>query len=116
MGRLSTTSTGISQSSRELAIGEQRTIAIKDGDGNLIESVHLYRTAREYVYDLCDAYNSREKGNPAVEWVVGADKALHLQNVQSPHGLKKQLEAKAERDRQEFNHRQRYPAGMNAAA
>jgi len=59
--------------SGELKPGETRTILAKDKQGNILKTMTLYRTSREYVYDLCDCYNehrtndAKERG---VEWYV----------------------------------------------
>jgi hypothetical protein len=70
--------------------------------------VSIERTARPYVYDLCDAYNDKRK-RLDVEWIVGLDGNLHLQFVQSPQRTKDDLDRKAEAQRQEWLHRHRFP-------
>jgi hypothetical protein len=97
------------RSASSLAIGETRSIAVKDRDGSLTEVLELHRTARPYAFDLADAYNRRATGNQSVEWVVCADGSMHVQNLQSPYRLKTQAENAAEAERRQFNHRQRYP-------
>lgn len=63
------------QRSGELAIGETRTITARDPKtGDVIREYTLIRTARPYVYDLCDAYNASGKGG----WIVDQTGNLKL--------------------------------------
>src|SRR5687768_16810575 len=57
----------------DLKPGETRTILAKDKQGNIVKTMTLYRTDREYVYDLCDCYNAHrteEAKERGVEWYV----------------------------------------------
>lgn len=49
--------------------GDIRTIFVKDKDGSITKTVTLRRTARDYVYDLCDAYNAARTRDD-IEWFV----------------------------------------------
>ena len=43
---------------RKMKIGETYTWSTTDGKGNINRTYTLTRTARDYVYDLADAYNA----------------------------------------------------------
>lgn len=69
-----TDDTGPGNFNRELAIGETRTWHAKDKQGNITKTFTLTRTARDYVYDLCDAYNAARSPNAGGEWhVIGGE-------------------------------------------
>ena len=98
-----------SMGSRSLNVGETRQINVKDKDGDLIETITLHRTARPYVWDLADAYNSMKNGQDDRVWIVGDDKNLKLQSVQAPKVLTEAMEADQEVGRQKWLHRHRHP-------
>jgi hypothetical protein len=61
--------------------GDVRTWSAKDKSGNVIKSFKLTRTTREYVYDLCDAYNearTKEVEDRGVEWFVAPNGELRI--------------------------------------
>jgi hypothetical protein len=65
----------------ELPPGGIRIIEVRDKSGNLIKTLTLYRTNRDYAYDLADAYNAgmdpaaRQRG---AQWQVGHNGELKL--------------------------------------
>ena len=105
MGRLSSEATG----ARHLEIGDTRLINVKDKDGAIVETITLYRTARAYIEDLRDAYNSRKYGNSACEWIIDASGGLRLQALQAPKRLTEAMETRNEAERQTWIHRHRFP-------
>jgi hypothetical protein len=63
----------VGSGSRDLAPGDTRTIDVKDKSGNVIKTITVFRTERDYVYDLCDAYNdarTRDAKERGIEWFV----------------------------------------------
>lgn len=59
---------------RELAVGEQRTWHARDKQtGEITKTFTLTRTTRDYVYDLCDAYNAARSPNAGGAWHVVGD-------------------------------------------
>lgn len=93
--------------------GDTLTVNLYDEHKNVTGHITIHRTGRPYAYDLADAYNavlsdgSRQRG---VEWTVLPNGELHLgvsEAFTTAHT--KQLAAEAERDRLQFNHRQRHP-------
>lgn len=57
--------------------GDIRTVVAKDPKtGEIIKTIHIRRTAGDYVYDLCDAYNAARTRDD-IEWFV-ANGTLHL--------------------------------------
>lgn len=85
--------------------GDVHTIHAKDPKtGEIIKTFTLQRTARPYVYDLCDAYNA-ERSDAVIrnggEWYVTPHGELKLGD--SSHWTSRrtrELDAQAERDRQ----------------
>jgi hypothetical protein len=66
--------------------------------------------------EWCDWRNNTMERQD-IEWTTDGKGGAFLRHRQDYSvALTRELETKAERDRQAFNHRQRYPAGMNAAA
>jgi hypothetical protein len=74
------TTPGSSNFGRDLAPGEVRVINVRSG-AEIIKTITVIRTERDYVHDLCDAYNAarpqsaRERG---VEWYVNAAGELKI--------------------------------------
>lgn len=65
----------------DLAPGETRTIHAKDRSGNIVKTITVHRTEREYVFDLCDAYNaarSEDARQRGLEWYVAPNGELKL--------------------------------------
>jgi hypothetical protein len=53
-----------------MQIGETRIVTARDPKtGEVVKEITIVRTAREYVYDLCDAYN-RARPNDKIEYFV----------------------------------------------
>ena len=73
MARLTEDLNGGGNFGRDLAIGEQRTWHAKDKAGNIVKTFTLTRTARAYVYDLCDAYNDARSSSAGGAWYVVGD-------------------------------------------
>lgn len=59
--------------------GDTRAINVHDKDGNLQHVLTLTRTDREYVHDLCDAYNAAV--TPGLEWCVSSAGQLYLRTT-----------------------------------
>lgn len=60
--------------SGRMRLGDIRTVIRPDGTGIVIK-----RTSRDYVYDLCDAYNARLSENRNdIEWAVDQAGGLYL--------------------------------------
>ena len=94
----------------DLKPGESRTILAKDKQGNILKTMTLYRTTREYVYDLCDCYNAHrteEAKERGVEWYVGPSGELKIGDsaAWSRHHAK-QAEGRNETERARFNRMQ----------
>jgi len=94
----------------DLKPGETRTILAKDKQGNILKTMTLYRTEREYVYDLCDCYNAHrteEAKERGVEWYVGPSGELKIGDsaAWSRHTAK-QTESRNETERAHFNRMQ----------
>lgn len=61
--------------------GETRTILAKDKQGNVLKTIVVHRTERDYVHDLCDAYNSARDSDAVergVEWFVAPNGELKI--------------------------------------
>lgn len=66
---------------RDLRPGETRVVHAKDKSGNVIKTITVHRTEREYVYDLCDAYNDARPADAedrGVEWYVAPNGELRI--------------------------------------
>jgi hypothetical protein len=98
---------------RPMEIGEKRIINVRDKSDVIIRQVTLTRTARPYVYDLCDAYNdglSAEREARGIRWQVTQAGELKLGFPEeftnhNTHAMKD----RAERKRQDWLHRHRFP-------
>jgi len=79
MGRLSDDT---ASSGGKMRIGEQRTLTARDKETReIIKTYTLTRTDREYIYDLCDAYNdgrTEDQKHSGIEWFITSTKALAL--------------------------------------
>lgn len=65
----------------DLKPGETRTIQAKDKSGNVIKTITVFRTERDYVFDLCDAYNkarTKDAEDRGVEWYVAPNGELRI--------------------------------------
>jgi hypothetical protein len=96
--------------SDSLKPGEKRTILAKDKQGNIVKTMTLHRTEREYVYDLCDCYNAHrtaEAKERGVEWYVAPNGELKIGDsaAWSRHTAK-QTESRNETERARFNRMQ----------
>lgn len=94
--------------------GEKKTWTVKDKDtGAVVRTVNLTRSNRPYVYDLCDAYNDSMAADAVARgcrWEVMPNGELKLGYPQSfTDENTTKLKAEAERERQQYNHRQAYP-------
>jgi hypothetical protein len=90
--------------------GETRIIEAKDKSGNLVKTYTIYRTNREYVHDLCDAYNAgmdpsaRQRG---LEWFVAPSGELKLgDSAEWSRGNRKRNEQRLETERARYLRRQ----------
>ena len=87
--------------------GESRTIHVNRDGLNRTWTVH--RTTRDYVYDLCDAYNAENKHDDA-KWFVTEAGELRIGFPQAfTDDLTRKLAAQRERERQIWlaNHRRK---------
>jgi stalled ribosome rescue protein Dom34 len=86
--------------------GETRTISVPG------KTLVINRTNRTYAEDLCDAYNEARTPEARARGL-----SYHVENGSVAIGFSqewsvehtKQMERRTERERQDFNHRQRYP-------
>ncbi len=65
----------------DLPPGGTRMIDVKDKSGNILKTLTLYRTDRDYVYDLADAYNAgmdKTAKDRGAQWQVGHSGELKL--------------------------------------
>lgn len=92
----------------QLRQGEVRTVIGGNKDGAEVKTIHIERTAGNYIDDFCEAANVG-RTNPDVQWVVGASGGMHLQFIKPPKALSEQLKAHAEQERQKWLHRQANP-------
>ena len=65
---------------RKLAVGEERQMHARDKtSGEVTRTYTLTRTARDYVYDLCDAYNADiDLNSNSARWYVTAKGELAI--------------------------------------
>lgn len=115
MGRFNDNTATLTEG-RDPAVGETRTVFAKDKGGEIIKTIHVTRTNREYVYDLADAYNrampdvQRRMG---LEWFVLPSGELKLGEARgySEHRTR-ELEREREQERRRWiaNHRERADA------
>lgn len=107
MGRLSDAQ---HNESGTLKPGETRTILAKDKSGNVIKEIVVHRTEREYVYDLCDAYNearSNDAKERGAEWYVAPNGELKLGDSSAwSKARHRQIESRNETERARFNRMQ----------
>lgn len=94
--------------------GDTKTYTAKDKDtGAITKTIVLHRTTRDYVYDLCDAYNevlSPGDAERGCRWEVAPNGELKFgfpRHVTDK--LTRDRAEAAERERQQYNHRQRHP-------
>lgn len=86
--------------------GEIKIIHVKDSSGQIVRTVTIHRTARDYAYDLCDAYNeamSEDARRRGLEYYVtnsGEVKLGDRQDWTRQHTI--ELARKAEHDRQQW--------------
>lgn len=99
-------SSGSGNFGRELAIGEQRTWHARDKDtGAITKTFTLTRTDRDYVYDLCDAYNAERSGHAieqGIEWYVANGALLIGHSFESMRRNNRQIESRNETERARF--------------
>ena len=101
---------------RQMRVGDERLIQIRDNKGLLIKTLNLKRTNRPYAFDLCDAYNMINNPELAAEarsdviWMVGNDGNPHIQFSQNAAELKRELDAKAEAERSRWKQGQAVPS------
>lgn len=82
--------------------GDVRIVHVKDGQGQIVNTLTIHRTNRPYAYDLVDAYNAARLRHD-VEWFVNASGDPQLGDaVGFNEQNTKRLERKAERERQEW--------------
>lgn len=91
----------------ELAPGEVRTVHAKDAAGNIVKTINIVRTGRDYVFDLCDAYNDARSGDArqrGIEWYVAPNGELKLGDnaAWSRHNAKR-IEGCNETERARYN-------------
>ena len=73
--------TALPSQGRDLRPGETRMIQAKDKSGNIIKTIEVVRTERDYAFDLCDAYNAArttEAKDRGVEWFVAPNGELRI--------------------------------------
>lgn len=96
---------------REMEVGETRYVCARNTKGEIVKEYTLTRTARPYVYDLCDAYNNsmseaaRQRG---AIWIVTHGGELKLTDSDEFHRWNtRNMARKGESERQEWlrNHR-----------
>lgn len=91
----------------DLRPGETRTILAKDKQGNILKTMTLYRTERDYVHDLCDGYNrarSQEVIDRGLEWFVAPNGELKLgDNAGWSRANLKRIESRNETERARHN-------------
>jgi hypothetical protein len=87
--------------------GETRTILAKDKSGNILKTMTLFRTERDYVHDLCDCYNahrSQEIIDRGLEWFVAPNGELKLgDNAAWSRANLKRIESRNETERARHN-------------
>lgn len=92
---------------RDLKPGETRTFPAKDKQGNVVKTITVLRTDRNYVFDLCDAYNqarTREAEDRGVEWFVAANGELRIGTADAwSRANFKQIESRKETERARHN-------------
>ena len=91
----------------ELKPGETRAFEAKDTSGNVLKVITVRRTERDYVFDLCDAYNdarTQEAKDRGVEWFVAPNGELRIGdgNAWSRANLKR-IESRNETERARHN-------------
>jgi hypothetical protein len=101
---------GGNSGSVDLRPGETRILTARDKSGNVVKEMLLTRTTRDYVFDLCDAYNdgrtaeARERG---LEWFVTPAGELRLGDSAAwSRANLKRIESRNETERSRFNRHQ----------
>lgn len=98
-----------SRAGRAMQIGEVRTILAHNSKGELVKTLKITRTARDYVHDLCDAYNDGN-AHPEAEYYVDSTGKLRFGFTErSSIERSKDLAAKAEAERQHWLYEHRNP-------
>jgi hypothetical protein len=92
---------------RDIKPGETRTILAKDKSGNILKTMTLHRTERDYVFDLCDCYNkgrTDEAKDRGLEWFVAPNGELKLgDNAAWSRANLKRIESRNETERARHN-------------
>lgn len=86
--------------------GETRIVYAKDKQGNIIKTIEILRTERDYVYDLCDAYNAARSPAPlsaGVEWYVANGALLIGHSFEAMKANARRTERRNETERARFN-------------
>lgn len=87
--------------------GETRVIHAKDKSGNILKTITVRRTERDYVHDLCDGYNrarSQEVIDRGLEWFVAPNGELKLgDNAGWSRANLKRIESRNETERARHN-------------
>lgn len=99
-----------SSSDGELRPGETRTILAKDRQGNILKTMTLVRTERDYVHDLCDCYNNHRTQDAidrGVEWFVAPNGELRIGTADDwSRKNHRQIESRNETERARHNRMQ----------
>lgn len=100
-------------STKPMMPGEVRTFNGFDRSGQIVKTVEVRRTNRPYVYDLCDAYNKAMRSDAkrtGARYEVNHAGELQLTFPRKfSEDLTLELDANRERERRDWQHRQRYP-------
>lgn len=105
MAKLTDDTPGTGNFGRDLQPGEERAWPAKDKQGNVLKMIKLTRTARDYVHDLCDAYNdartadAKERG---VEWFVANGELRIGDSADWSRFNRRQTESRNETERARF--------------
>lgn len=89
--------------------GETRIVHAKDKFGNIVKTITIYRTERDYVYDLCDAYNaarSESARRAGAEWFVANGALLLGHSAGSMRENTRQIESRTETERARHTRKQ----------
>jgi hypothetical protein len=91
--------------SGDLPPGDTRIIDVKDKSGNVIKTITVYRTEREYIYDLCDAYNASRSAHAKGQGIecYAAGGSLHIgHSFESMRANARRIESRNETERARF--------------
>lgn len=95
---------------RPLEPGDVLTIPVRDNIGGIIKTIQIVRTSRDFVFDLCDAYNAARSDDAldrGIEWFVGPGGELKVGIADSwSRSNRRQVESRAETERAIANRRQ----------